>query len=81
MGHSTLSIRSQRFYRPGFQGYLLGQQQDHRDRFVVDLTGTQFSVNASDAIIIDAESDPATFEALSQRFYRQFWSPQLSKWV
>jgi len=75
-----LKTRHQRFIVPAFLLILKGKQTDLKDRFVIDVDGN-LSANPDEALIVDAEKEPQLFCDLNNRFYREFWSPVLGRWV
>lgn len=77
---TSLTHRHQRFLVQGWVRYLQGLQLDLQDRFVADAGGT-LTEDEQLALVVDADEQPELFSALHSRYVREFFSPELGRWV
>ena len=80
MNSTAFQTRHQRFFVQGWMRHLKGLQADLGDRFVASTEGALCEDEAQ-ALIVDAEGDPELVENMRALYDRQFYSPQLRRWV
>lgn len=80
MEKSQLTEKHQRFYSPGWMLFLQGKQKDLGDKYLAHLDGTM-TADPSEALVIDGMENEALFLALEEKYYREFWSTHMQRWV